>query len=526
MDAMTRRLRIVHLEDDPLDAELIRSQLGRSGLAFDVLRAIGRDDFLTALQSPDCCDLILSDFSLPGFDGLSALALAREHCPEVPFLFVSGAIGEERAIETLRNGATDYVLKQRLERLVPSVVRALRESEERAQRRRLENELRQRAEALAEAHRNKDAFLAVLSHELRNPLGPIRNALQVLRIHGPTDPILVQSREIIGRQVQTLTQLVDDLLDITRVARGKVQLRTQRCEASALVQRAVEGARSAIQKRCHELTVVIADEPVWLDADPVRIQQILVNLLTNAAKYTDPGGHIHLSVRPEEDRAVFRVRDNGIGIDAKLRAHIFDLYIQAEHALDRSQGGLGIGLSLVRHLVELHGGTIQVVSDGPGKGSEFIVCLPRATNGSSTSVSCKDGETSEVTRSSAGQRVLIVDDNRDGAESLAIMLRLWGHNVSVAFDGPTALLAALQHSPEFVILDIGLPGMDGYDVAQELRRQPGGDARVLVALTGYGQEEDRRRALEAGFDHHLVKPVNPDQLQTLLAPASSPLCRR
>lgn len=508
-----RPLRILHLEDDPRDAELVQVELADGGLECSVVRVQAREEFRAAL-SADPFDAILADFSLPSFDGLSALAIAREVCPEVPFLFVSGAIGEERAIESLKSGATDYVLKQRLDRLVPSLRRALREADERRERRRLESELVRRAEELAEAHRRKDDFLAILSHELRNPLAPVRNALQVLRMHTSQDATVTQAREILERQVQVLTQLVDDLLDMTRVARGKLQLRKQRVEASALLQRAVETARPSIDKRQHRLTVVTPDHPVWLDADPLRVQQILLNLLGNAAKYTEPGGQIQVSVITEGDRAVFRVRDNGLGIDAKLKARIFDLYMQAEHDLEHSQGGLGIGLSLVRHLVELHGGTIEVISDGRGKGSEFIVRLPREVTPANTS-NAGNGHRSESPAATAARRVLIVDDNRDGAQSLAIMLRLWGHQVSVAFDGPTALVLALQERPDFVVCDIGLPGMDGYEVAEALRQQYG-DGILLVALTGYGQEDDRRRAREAGFNHHVVKPVNPEELQRLL----------
>jgi signal transduction histidine kinase len=512
------KLRLLLLEDSELDAELILAALTEGGIDFESVRVQTRADFTAALTG-HCPDLILADFSLPSFDGLSALHITQEKCPEVPFLFVSGAIGEERAIETLKSGATDYVLKQRLERLVPSVRRALREAHDRAERKRLEEELRRRAEELLEADRRKDEFLAMLSHELRNPLAPVRNALQLMRLRGTNDPILSQALDIITRQVQHMAQLIEDLLDVTRVTRGKIQLRKERLVLAEPVVHAAEAVRSLMEKRRHHFVVTLPEEPLILEADPVRLEQILVNLLTNAAKYTDPGGRIDLSVARQDSQAVIRVRDTGVGIKPEMQAHIFDLFMQVEHTLDRSEGGLGIGLTLVHRLIGLHGGTIEVASDGPGRGSEFIVRLPACTEGDLGRSEDRAASSSAglVETAAEARRILIVDDNRDGAESLAMMLGLWGHEVSIAYDGATALRLANSERPELVFLDIGLPEMDGYTVAQRLRAAPETNGLVLVALTGYGQDEDRRRSERAGFNLHLVKPLDPEVVQELLA---------
>jgi signal transduction histidine kinase/ActR/RegA family two-component response regulator len=517
-------LRLLHLEDSPLDAELILATLAAGGIDCDVHRVQTRADFEAALAD-GCYDLILADYSLPAFDGITALRIAHARCPGTPFLFVSGALGEELAIETLKNGATDYVLKQRLERLVPSVRRALREAEERAERKRLQEALRQRAEQLAEIDRRKDEFLAMLAHELRNPLAPIRNALQILRLRDVADPLVRQARDIIDRQVQQMTRLVDDLLDVARISRGKIRLRKERVELRKVVNLAVETTRPFIDKRQHQLTVSLPPEPLWLEADPVRLEQILANLLNNAAKYTDPGGRIWLTaerVRGTRDAAedvVLRVRDNGIGIPPEMRARIFEAFAQADQSLDRSQGGLGIGLTLVRLLAELHGGAVEVHSEGAGKGSQFTVRLPLDAR---EAPAAAHRSAVNAAQSLRPRRVLVVDDNQDGAESLGMMLRLWGHEAYLAFDGPGALRAVEEYRPEAVFMDIGLPEMDGYQVAKRLRERYDPQRLVLVALTGYGQDEDRRRSSEAGFNYHLVKPVDLGALETILDSLRAP----
>ena len=367
---------------------------------------------------------------------------------------------------------------------------------------------------IRDSDRRKGEFLAMLGHELRNPLAPILNALHLIRMPDVDRDEAEQARDVAERQVRHLARLVDDLLDVSRINSGKIELRKERVDLRTAVARALESVKPQIEVRRHELVVSIADEPMPLIADVARLEQILSNLLNNAAKYTEPGGRITLEVRREGNDAVVSIRDTGIGIDPALLPRVFDLFTQADRALDRSQGGLGIGLTLVRRLVELHGGTASARSEGEGRGSEFIVSFPvvlpdmadlspRPVAGTSTAQS----HASHVPR-----RVLIVDDNADGARMLARLLRASGHEVDVVYDGPSALDHVHTSAPDMVLLDIGLPGMDGYEVARRIRQSDDRDHTFLVALTGYGQAEDRARALEVGFDDHLVKPVSPDDL--------------
>ena len=368
---------------------------------------------------------------------------------------------------------------------------------------------------LQEANRRKDEFLAMLAHELRNPLAPIRNAVAILHHLGPGDEKLTYAREIIGRQVQHLARLVDDLLDVSRITLGKAQLHTERVELAAVVTRAVETSQPVIDARRHRLTLSLPPKGVQVQADPTRMAQVISNLLTNAAKYTDEGGEIFLTTEQESGQVVVRVRDTGMGIPADLLPRIFDLFTQGDRSLARSEGGLGIGLTLVRRLVEMHGGTVEASSAGLGQGSEFVVRLPAAVAEERPA----DEETAGEERHAGSdcRCVLVVEDNKDGAESLAMLLGLMGHQVRIAYTGSEALAAAKACRPQVALLDIGLPGMSGYEVAQRLRDQPGSEATVLIAMTGYGQEEDRQRSREAGFHHHLVKPVDPATLEQLLA---------
>jgi signal transduction histidine kinase/ActR/RegA family two-component response regulator len=375
----------------------------------------------------------------------------------------------------------------------------------------LEGQLRQRADELAEEGRRKDEFLAMLAHELRNPLAPIRNAVQIIGIAGAGNSTVEGASEIINRQIQHMVHLVDDLLDVSRISRGKVQLSMERVDLATILHRAIESAQPLIDMRKHDLTVTVS-KPIWLEGDPTRLVQILANLLNNAAKYMDPGGHIWLSADLEDDDAIVRVRDSGIGIRTDLLPHIFDLFVQSDRSLDRSEGGLGIGLTLVRRLVELHGGSVSASSAGQGKGSEFIVKLPAVP-----APAAPANVTKPILNSFHGPtRVLVVDDNQDSATSLAILLKLKMHEVRVAYDGITALNEVRFFQPDIVFLDIGLPGKDGYEVARSLRSEQFGDKLLLVAMTGYGQESDRRRSQAAGFDGHLVKPADLAALEEFL----------
>jgi PAS domain S-box-containing protein len=375
------------------------------------------------------------------------------------------------------------------------------------QRRRVEK-------ALKEADQKKDHFLAMLAHELRNPLVPIRNGLQILKLAG-NDPALAENtRSIMDQALNQLVRLVDDLLDVSRITTGKLKLRKERVDLAAVVRSAIETSRPLIDEQGHQFTVELPPTPILLDADPTRLAQVFSNLLNNAAKYSEQGGHITLSAGAEGNAVIVRVTDRGIGIPADHLPRIFQLFAQVETASDRSQGGLGIGLSLVKGLVEMHGGTIEARSDGPGRGSELVVRLPQASAEPLGSHLAKpdDEKTSPTTR----YRILVVDDNRPSAHSTAMALGLMGHELATARDGTEGIERARTFGPDVILMDIGLPEMNGYETARRIREQPWGKNMILIAVTGYGQEEDRRRSLEAGFDHHLVKPLNFAELKNKL----------
>jgi len=367
---------------------------------------------------------------------------------------------------------------------------------------------------LREADRLKDEFLAMLAHELRNPLAPIRNSLHIMKQSGTDPDTIMQVREMAERQVQHMARLLDDLLDVSRISRGKIELRNEIVDLKALVNRTIEAIRPVVEERAHELTVSLPALPVRVSGDPTRLEQVITNLLNNSAKYTDPGGHITLRLSRDNDQVVLSVRDDGIGITAEMLPKIFDLFVQAERRIDRSQGGVGIGLTLVRRLVELHGGSIEARSSGPGCGSEFIVRLPASelpTRTDETPIEAQNGHVK-----ARAHRILVVDDNQDAANSLGVLLRLSGQEVETAYSGAAALSRAADFRPALVLLDIGMPGMDGYQVARQIRQDPALAPIVLVAVTGWGQDEDRRRSKEAGFDHHFVKPVDPTTVEQLL----------
>ena len=391
-------------------------------------------------------------------------------------------------------------------------------------RRRLEEELRRRAEELAAADRRKDEFLAMLAHELRNPLAPISNALEAIRLARSNAAATEEALNIARRQIGHMARLLDDLLDVSRFTRGKVHLRKVPVDLTTILRQAVETSRPLIEKSGHEFLTSFPAETVWLDGDPTRLAQIVANLLNNAAKYTDRGGRIALVADREGDEAVVRVRDNGIGLSAEMLPRVFDLFAQADRSLDRSQGGLGIGLTLVRSLVQLHDGNVSVESRGPGQGSEFIVRLPTSSCAQSTPVANKDATSAEESAYPL-LRLLVVDDSQDSARSLARVLKLWGYEVRVAHDGLEAIEAASAEAFDVILLDIGLPGINGYEVAERLRDQFGSARPVLVALTGYGQAEDLARSQSVGFDDHLVKPVNLERLREMLSDYCAERCR-
>jgi signal transduction histidine kinase/integral membrane sensor domain MASE1/CheY-like chemotaxis protein len=376
-------------------------------------------------------------------------------------------------------------------------------------------ELAERVEQLAEADQRKDEFLAMLAHELRNPLAPIAAAAEILGDVESADPAVPRARAILERQVKHMVKLIDDLLDVSRISRRKVELELADVSLGAVVEHALEVSRAWIDARGHTLEVTLPSEPVVLHADITRLAQALANLLNNAAKFTPPGGRIGLEAAFEGGRLELRVRDDGIGIEPKLLPYVFELFFQSATTPDRAHGGLGIGLTLVRTLVEMHGGEVSAHSDGPGRGSVFVLRLPaRAGTGREAPLSAPPAEPARRLR------ILLVEDNEDSAEALDHLLRRKGHEMHVARDGNDGLARALALRPDVVLLDIGLPGLDGFEVARRLRKQADEDGTLLVALTGYGQEADRRRARESGFDHHLVKPVALEDLARILALAS------
>ncbi len=379
------------------------------------------------------------------------------------------------------------------------------------------------ARKLAEADVRKNEFLAMLGHELRNPLAPIRNAVKIMKQRGSDDPDLCWARNVVDHQVRQMAQLVDDLLEISRVTSGKVRLQQEPVDVATIVAFAVETSRPTIDARNHRLSIALPARPVLVNADPLRMAQVLSNLLNNAAKYTKPGGQIRLAAKTERDEVVFRVRDTGIGIPPEMLSTIFELFTQVDHSLDHSEGGLGLGLTVVKSLVEMHGGSVQAQSAGLGRGSEFIVRLPASAD-APLKVEPAHGvppanQPAGTDAAGPSRRVLVVDDNVGSAQSMAMVLKLEGHDVQVAHDGDLALEAVRRFRPEVVLMDIGLPGVDGYEVAHRIRHDPELQAGIelLVAITGYAEDDARRRSHEAGFDHHFVKPVDPDSVLTLLS---------
>jgi two-component system, sensor histidine kinase len=448
------------------------------------------------------------------------LAVLGEQPPwsDLPLIvFTRSGESSEQVLEALVPLGNATILERpvRLSTLVSAVKAALRA-------RRRQYEVRDLLERQADADRRKDEFLAMLGHELRNPMAAIRNALWVLDEVGSQDEQEVRQREIIMRQTRHLVRMVDDLLDVSRVTLGKISLQRRAVDLRDVAERCLSELGMKSLASGNDLDLDVETRTALVMGDPVRLEQVVCNLLQNAIKYTPRGGRLWISVHTEDAEAVFRVRDTGVGLSPEMLQTIFEPFAQVESSRQRSEGGLGLGLPLVRSLVEMHGGQVEARSDGPGQGSEFIVRLPLLAEDRRKSSSRRAPATGTVplSRPAAGLHILVVEDNEDGRESLRELLEIWGHQVSVAGSGPEGVEMAFSIRPEVALVDIGLPGMDGNEVARRIRTLLGGGEISLIAMTGYGQPEDRRRALQAGFDRYLVKPVDPAVLSQLLSEAS------
>ncbi|HEY3352190.1 MAG TPA: response regulator [Polyangia bacterium] len=459
----------------------------------------------------------LVDVQMPEMDGFDLAELMRGSARTrgIPIIFVTaGQHDTSRVFRGYDAGGVDFLFKP----LEPHILRGKVDVfvQLHRQRRQVEEQVRelQLAQArLEEADRRKDDFLAVLSHELRNPLTPIRNSIFILQHAVPGGEQARRAEQVIDRQTSHLARLVDDLLDVTRISRGKVRLQRERVDLSELARRTLEDHRPGFAAAGVTLEAVIADAPLVAIVDPTRIAQALGNLLQNAAKFTTRGGRVEVAAHAEEGAAVLRVRDDGVGISPELLGRLFEPFAQADRTLDRSQGGLGLGLALVKGLIELHGGTVSATSDGPGRGAAFELRLELAE---AVAAAARPTDAAAARR---GRRVLVIEDSHDTADTLREALQMMGHEVQVANDGPSGIRLAQESRPEVVLCDIGLPGMDGYEVARTLRADPDLDGIVLVALTGYASPDDQRRAEEAGFAHHVAKPATLERLDRVVGGA-------
>ena len=564
------KVNILLVDDQP--ARLLTYQSVLSELGQNLICAHSGLEALDKLMREEFA-VVLLDVSMPGMDGFEAARLIHEHprFEKTPIIFVTGVhVTDLDRLKGYKVGAVDYVsipvvpeilrskvavlvelyckrrelrelnrnLAQANERLAEAnttlqaeKTRELKDLNATLQRanaeleranRSLQSEVAERAraeQALKEADRHKDEFLAMLAHELRNPLAPILSAVQLMRMKPVADPQLSWSRDVIERQLAHLTRLVDDLLDVARITRGKINLSREPIELGALIARAVETVQPLIQERGHQFICEIPAGTLRVDADPLRLTQAFGNVLGNAAKYTERGGRITLGVCRQGSEVEIRVRDNGIGIPAEVLPRIFDLFTQLDGRSDHPHSGLGIGLALVRRLLQMHGGSIAAHSEGAGLGSEFVIRLPLLLAATQPG----DGRaTATEDAPPVRRRILVADDNADALQTLATVLELGGHEVFSAANGSLALESAERHLPEVALLDIGMPLLDGYEVARRIRAQAWGKRITLVALTGWGQDSDRRRSQEAGFDSHLVKPLDLAKLTQLLSRLPAP----
>ena len=508
---MGSMLSLIHLEDSLLDRRLIAAQLAEDGLAFQITAVESEAQFLAALRN-NAADLILADFNLPQFDGRAALTLAMGICPDVPFIVVSGAMPAIAVVDILKAGATDFVLKDHLQRLNPAVRRALREAQDRAARRQAERDVREARDLAEAANRAKDHFLAVLSHELRTPLTPVLTAIQTME----ADPHLaVEFREpvqMIRRNVQLEVKLIDDLLDLTRVSRGKLELNLQPTDAHESIRQVLAIVSSDLRGKRLAISTDLSASASTVQADPARLQQILWNLLKNAVKFTPEGGRITVRTRTTPaGQFEAAVSDTGIGIDAEILPRVFDAFEQGGKGITRQFGGLGLGLAISRALAEQHGGHLSAASEGPGQGATFLLSLPVVAKSAEPSEEGPDGKGARDVLSEC--RILLVDDHVDTARAMGRLLKRWGCDVQTADSVASALKAADALKFDVLISDIGLPDGSGLDLIRQLKsRYP----VKGIAVSGFGMEEDLNSSRSAGFSEHLVKPVDLGQLEMTL----------
>lgn len=514
VDESTRDRRVLFLAATAKDAATTQSMLSSLGIRLDVCRAF--EALLEEAKLGAAAILLPEEAASSTHNAaLRAVLAAQPPWSDLPVLILTrpGADSAEsgEAVRTLGN-VTLLERPVRLATLVSAVRTAIRARERQYEIRQYLAERARAEESLALADQRKDEFLATLGHELRNPLAPLLTALQLLKRANIQEPIVGRVSAVMERQLNHLTRLVEDLLEVSRITRGLIEVQREPLDLAFVVHSAIETARPALDSARHQLSVELPTEPITVCGDAVRLTQVLANLLTNAAKYTNPGGHIWIEVRREGDRATVSVRDNGIGIAADQLGSVFDMFTQVDRSSRQAQGGLGIGLTLVRSLVVMHGGRVEARSEGLGKGSEFVVELPAVAVAGR--VLASDG--SKTAHKLPRRRILVVDDNCDAAESLGELLTALGATVCVVHSGREALDALDSFGPDSVLLDIGMPDMDGYEVARKIRSTDEHSDVLLIAVTGWGQEHDERRSLAAGFDHHLVKPPDIDKLRELL----------
>ena len=516
MNASQGDLRFLLMAPTSRDGDITRDLLNGAGI--DTAVFVTLDALVQALNEGAAAVLVAEEHLTGSLKSPLAAWLSRQPpWSDLPILILTrpGADSPESA-EAWRTLGNVTLLERptRVTTLLSAAQTAIRARARQYQIRGHLVERQKTEQALRTADRRKDEFLATLGHELRNPLAPILNSLAILKLSGAfEDARTAPACAVMERQVHHLNRLVDDLLEVSRITRGIIEVKKEPLDLAAIVRAAIETSRPVLDNLRHEVRVQVEPEQISVAGDPVRLTQVFANLLNNAAKYTNHGGLITVTVSREGRQAVVSVKDNGIGIAPNLLSQVFDMFMQVDRSTRRSQGGLGIGLTLVRSLVTMHGGTVEARSDGPGLGSEFIVRLPMLKE------KALPLEAGRRVPPLPPRRILIVDDSRDGGESLATLLRVLGADVALAHSGRSALERVTTFRPHVVLLDIGMPGMDGYEVARRIRANPANRGISLIALTGWGQDEDRQRSTAAGFNHHLVKPANIEQLRQLLAVA-------